>query len=230
MASALRTPAPSRNLLRFLRSQNELAFFTPCRDQNERIPLCQRVRGSTQQPQTSQLALEASTFPIEPLVRPLRPTGRTARNAPKQFFSTTTGLQKWQRSEEHPEPPPTWQERLWGLGSKKAAGPLKPDDLRHDEFEQGSSMFNNRRAMTAKASLEPRLRCTEVDENGEVILVDGEFKKTELIAKVCFYARNVLRDGEDANDVSSMVCSLEICEKSIPPTCLISSFDRPPFY
>lgn len=39
--------------------------------------------------------------------------------------------------------------------------------------------------MTSKAALEPRLRCTEVDENGEVILVDGEFKKSELIAKVC---------------------------------------------
>jgi len=45
-------------------------------------------------------------------------------------------------------------------------------------------MFTNRRMMAAKAALEPRLRCTEVDENGKVILVDGEFKKTELIAKV----------------------------------------------
>ena len=45
-------------------------------------------------------------------------------------------------------------------------------------------MFNGRRAMAAKAALEPRLRCTEVDEHGKVILVDGEFKKTELIAKV----------------------------------------------
>lgn len=229
MPSALRTPAPSRNLLRFLRSQHELAFFTPSRDQNERIPLCQRVRGNTHQPKASQLALEASAFPIGPLLRRLRPTGRTARTAPKQFSSTTTGLQKWQRSEEHPEPPPTWQERLWGFGSKKAAGPLKPDDLRHDEFEQGSSMFNNRRAMTAKASLEPRLRCTEVDENGEVILVDGEFKKTELIAKVC-YMRGYIVDGGDANNVSSMVCFLEICEKSTPQTCLISLSDRRPFY
>lgn len=45
-------------------------------------------------------------------------------------------------------------------------------------------MFNSRRTLAAKAALEPRLRCTEVDENGKVILVDGEFKKTELIAKV----------------------------------------------
>lgn len=44
--------------------------------------------------------------------------------------------------------------------------------------------------MTAKAAAEPRLRCTEVDENGEVILVDGEFKKTELIAKVSNHSQH----------------------------------------
>jgi magnesium transporter len=36
----------------------------------------------------------------------------------------------------------------------------------------------------AKASNEPRLRCTEFDEHGNVTLVNGEFKKSELIAKV----------------------------------------------
>jgi magnesium transporter len=46
------------------------------------------------------------------------------------------------------------------------------------------SIFSPSRTQTAKAALEPRLRCTEVDENGEVIMVDGEFKKSELIAKV----------------------------------------------
>ena len=29
-----------------------------------------------------------------------------------------------------------------------------------------------------------KLRCTEFDENGNVTVVDGEFKKSELIAKV----------------------------------------------
>jgi hypothetical protein len=36
-----------------------------------------------------------------------------------------------------------------------------------------------------KAANEPRLRCTEFDEKGNVTLVNGEFKKSELIAKVC---------------------------------------------
>ncbi|TEA20414.1 Mitochondrial inner membrane magnesium transporter mrs2 [Colletotrichum sidae] len=59
-------------------------------------------------------------------------------------------------------------------------------------------MFNNRRVLTAKAALEPRLRCTEVDENGEVILVDGEFKKTELIAKYGLLPRD-LRKIDSSN-------------------------------
>nr|POE59093.1 mitochondrial inner membrane magnesium transporter mrs2 [Quercus suber] len=35
-----------------------------------------------------------------------------------------------------------------------------------------------------KPSNELRLRCTEFDENGNVTLVNGEFRKSELIAKV----------------------------------------------
>jgi hypothetical protein len=41
--------------------------------------------------------------------------------------------------------------------------------------------------------LEPRLRCTEMDENGNFTAVDGEFKKTELIAKVSEPAGAVFR-------------------------------------
>lgn len=37
---------------------------------------------------------------------------------------------------------------------------------------------------SAKAANEPKLRCTEFDEDGNVVLVNGEFKKSELIAKV----------------------------------------------
>jgi magnesium transporter len=84
----------------------------------------------------------------------------------------------------NPENPPTW-ERFLKFAGRKDGKVLKPDDLpNHDEYSDGSSIFNNRRTLAAKAASEPRLRCTEVDEHGNVILVDGEFKKTELIAKV----------------------------------------------
>ena len=42
----------------------------------------------------------------------------------------------------------------------------------------------NQTGRMLKATNEPRLRCTEFNENGNVTLVNGEFKKSELIAKV----------------------------------------------
>lgn len=54
-------------------------------------------------------------------------------------------------------------------------------------FDDGTegNPFNIGRNLAAKASNEPRLRCTEFDNNGNVTLVNGEFRKSELIAKVC---------------------------------------------
>lgn len=46
------------------------------------------------------------------------------------------------------------------------------------------NMFTLGRVAANKAANELRLRCTEFDETGKVTLVNGEFKKSELIAKV----------------------------------------------
>lgn len=77
------------------------------------------------------------------------------------------------------------------MNAKKDDKPLKADDLQNRTAEGESSMYFPRRTPAAKAALEPRLRCTEVDENGRVILMDGEFRKTELIAKVRNFNRAV---------------------------------------
>lgn len=50
-----------------------------------------------------------------------------------------------------------------------------------DDTDGGLSLA---RALAAKASNELRLRCTEFDMNGNVTLMNGEFKKSELIARV----------------------------------------------
>jgi magnesium transporter len=84
---------------------------------------------------------------------------------------------------------PSWQDKLWrksasmdaSLAAKRAA---RLNAQETPEGGDGGRIFSPSRTQAAKAALEPRLRCTEVDENGEVILVDGEFKKSELIAKV----------------------------------------------
>lgn len=77
----------------------------------------------------------------------------------------------------------------------------------------------------AKAAMDPRLRCTEVDENGNVVMVDGELKKSELIAKV-----RGLKQMQRCYDCitneskhNSTVFCLAIFARSIRPTFLISS-------
>ncbi|GKT96234.1 LOW QUALITY PROTEIN: inner membrane magnesium transporter Mrs2 [Colletotrichum tofieldiae] len=117
-------------------------------------------------------------------------------SSPVAFFSTTTARRD-ACGDGSSAPPRTWKERLWGIRGRGGAKALKPNDLPfHDDGEAGS-MFNSRRILTAKAALEPRLRCTEVDENGEVILVDGEFKKTELIAKASPTPEEIPANADD---------------------------------
>jgi magnesium transporter len=81
-----------------------------------------------------------------------------------------------------------WHEKLWGPASKKGGRPLQPDDLPGplgSLMEDGSdSIFSKGRSISAKAAAQPILRCTELNENGNVVLASGEFKKSELIAKV----------------------------------------------
>lgn len=106
----------------------------------------------------------------------------------RRRFTTSRAVAKSNESNQAkiPRSEKSWQEKLWGASANKGSKPLQPDDLpnHHDNCDHGSPMFTSRRTLAAKAALEPRLRCTEVDEYGKVILVDGEFKKTELIAKV----------------------------------------------
>ena len=65
------------------------------------------------------------------------------------------------------------------------------------------------RNKTGKAGNELKLRCTELDVKGNVTLMDGEFKKTELIAKVCVEVHDNC-DCAVADPMRSMVFCLEI--------------------
>ena len=195
MQSAMRTLVPSRSLLRFLKSQTESAFANSGNaiDAASGAALCSRSRAlNLSSKRTSRAystacqrqstALQASQFNTPQL--PACSTKKNYVKPSKNFFSTSRVARKLTEPDEAKKAHATsWQERLWGSSARKGDTPLRPDDLpsTRDESGPGSPMFTNRRAL---AALEPRLRCTEVDENGNVILVDGEFKKTELIAKV----------------------------------------------
>ncbi|CAL3964063.1 hypothetical protein PZA11_001507 [Diplocarpon coronariae] len=88
-----------------------------------------------------------------------------------------------------------WHQKLWGVTSLRGGRPLRPDDLpaslRGGEEESDVSMFSLGRHISAKAAAQPRLRCTEFDESGNVVLASGEFKKSELIAKYGLLPRDL---------------------------------------
>lgn len=76
-----------------------------------------------------------------------------------------------------------WQKNLWGVAGKKGGKPLQADDLPPVE-DSGDSEFSLGHRLTSRGAIQPKLRCTELDEVGKIILNSEEFKKTELIAKV----------------------------------------------
>lgn len=70
--------------------------------------------------------------------------------------------------------------RPWNRIRQKPAGPLQPNDL------PAPSLLDDNASLSriVKPTNELQLRCTEFDELGRVTLVNGAFKKSELIAKV----------------------------------------------
>lgn len=107
---------------------------------------------------------------------------------------------------------------------------LRPDDLprgRGDSTE--TAVFSLGRAVSAKAAAQPKLRCTELDENGNVTLASGEFKKSELIAKVGNSLLNCCSKEVLIYFPNSTDFFLAILGKLIPVSYRISSFD-PPLY
>ena len=67
------------------------------------------------------------------------------------------------------------------MGRRPLNEPAGPDDLPSlGGFLDDGAGFGR----ILKPSTDLRLRCTELDEKGNVTLVSGEFKKSELIQKV----------------------------------------------
>ncbi len=127
--------------------------------------------------------MQAGLLDLESLIpksfrKPRNPAGKRTEE-----FSATSGAQHYLSSGRDPPFKPTWQDWLFRRSKKNSQG-LNPGDLPRQDPESDSGSIFPRRSLSAKAALDPRLRCTEVDGEGKVIMVDGEFKKSELIAKV----------------------------------------------
>lgn len=207
MRPAYGTPisAPSASLLRFLRSQSqEICFFTPSANSNpppHSSQLGQKrfrrkdgdyIRPFSKNFTTSsrrQATCQASVFNIP------FPRHKPTRNA---HFSSTLGTGSRQsilKCNAQPDNSnksrrasgifrPLFQ-KLWGSRKRNGAATLKPNDLPDlPGFLDDANGTVLGRSKLGKASNEMKLRCTELDENGTVTLMNGEFKKSELIAKV----------------------------------------------
>lgn len=197
MPPALRPAVPSQRLLRFLRAQSEgLSAFAECAA--ARLPprrhacMCPAKTRSPDNFSTTpttrrEPTLQASFFGFRPLFPKVLTRQRIT--TPQQESSSAAGAPRYASSEQKPPKlngrkngsKPVWQE--WLFGSETRGEGRKDDDIRVRLEEESGSIFQSR-SLTAKAALDPRLRCTEVDGTGKVIMVDGELKKSELIARV----------------------------------------------
>ncbi|KAK8099260.1 inner membrane magnesium transporter MRS2 [Apiospora kogelbergensis] len=203
-------PVPSRGLLRFLRLQTaNLGFFSPNHGPESSRVFCaakkqlrpSRTACASLGPEEPRL--QSSLINLERLLQ--NQTPRALPNPrPRQstLFKSEIGT-RWSSTDKQPDPAAckqNWQGKLWGSGPRKApASGLKPEDIPETDGEgENNSMFNKPRQLSSKAALEPRLRCTEVDANGEAAFVDSEFKKSELVARFGLLPRD-LRKIDSSN-------------------------------
>lgn len=91
----------------------------------------------------------------------------------------------------------------WPPTKKPGESALRPDDLPLlPSFLNDANGSILGRSKVGKPSNELKLRCTEVNENGDVTLVNGEFKKSELIAKVCTWTPELDRRAHGSDPLS----------------------------
>ena len=190
--------APSSSLLRFLRSQVDgVCFFTPLTplvsdgpcQQNFYKNLDPSVRGHRSTTRTlsttsrRHATVEASLLNLDFLprydnFRLLKTSSASRPGIVIQHQSQDSKCaSRWVSSDSHS------LFRKWldlGRSAKDRTTALRSSDLSLPFLSDAGGSTLGR----MKATNELKLRCTEFDELGNVVVVDGEFKKSELIAKV----------------------------------------------
>jgi magnesium transporter len=199
-SSRLQPSAPSATLLRFLRSQSDFLSVNsstcapPPRSKpyvHRRLPCDAASRPSSTWACTASTPRRAT---LQTSLDKVPSLAARSYSSPRPQIWLCTGQSSippfsnapYSRSVSTKSRP--LLRRLFDLRRSKSApdkhnsrgGPALIDDGTEGGFNIG-------RGLAAKVSNELRLRCTEFDKNGNVTLVNGEFKKSELIAKVRFH-------------------------------------------
>ncbi|KAL5341461.1 hypothetical protein BJX70DRAFT_358848 [Aspergillus crustosus] len=195
--SPLKPSVPSTSLLRFLRAQSESVLFTTkqpsaCRHASTKFP--------TRSSDSVTLNKPLNTVSLERKprhVRLFRHGSFSSQRAPRCSTALVLSSAAFEPLAKSPHSRNfsstrvrSVLRRIWDFRRNKAAaetrhrGPSLLDD-------GGDGGLGLARALAAKASNELRLRCTEFDLNGNVTLMNGEFKKSELIAKYGLLPRDL---------------------------------------
>ncbi|CAL5869035.1 uncharacterized protein PFLUO_LOCUS3263 [Penicillium psychrofluorescens] len=188
MLSSPRPSVPSTSLLRFLRSQSGFSASSTCaRPAKSRLcgdPVLEAwasrkssswagLAVSQSRPPSNSLNLP-SCRPVPAGTLPLRVPGQSL--LPRHASTKTSPLLR----------------KLWDLKRGKTAEHKNSRSPGAPFLEDGTDgIFNVGRTLGAKASNEMRIRCTEFDINGNVTLINGEFRKLELIAKYGLLPRDL---------------------------------------
>ena len=110
--------------------------------------------------------------------------------------------------------------RLWHRRRRSQTAFGSEDQPSHNFFDErgGTSLARNK---ASKAANELRLRCTEINENGDVTLVHGEFKKAELIAKVFLVTQYYAYIADRENKYGLLPRDLRKIDSSLLPRILV---------
>jgi hypothetical protein len=154
---------------------------------------------------TSQLVFETSLAAPQTTalsVRDVEPHGHRS-------FSTTSSNNAW---------------NIFNSAKMRRMAQLQPPQPPPDETSSGATGFGSSLGRIMRPTNELKMRCTELDEHGNVTLVSGEFKKSELIAKVRMAGRAPLQIAQLMVE-NSTVCFLATFAKSIRRSSRTFSFD-----
>ena len=235
LAKVRYSKAPSPSTLRFLRQQiDDSQFFASSpptqRPQHPQLKVAAPVRRlSTSQKCRANVLPFHSSYGPPPSAAVLCQSNflGLSQSKPLQRSDDPSDRDRLERRERKSIYP--WYKRIF-----KSNGRRNGDEGQEQENLHPLPSFLDDAAGTAlgrnkalKPGNEMKLRVTEIDENGNVITVNGEFKKSELIAKVWPPTCDGLCAHTDLG--SSTVYCREIFARSTPPSCLISSFGPPLF-
>ncbi|KAB8223578.1 hypothetical protein BDV33DRAFT_167261 [Aspergillus novoparasiticus] len=192
----LKPAVPSASLLRYLRSQSENThvFISACgtsrkpqihNQPSRMLALRNTSSWANIKPLRCRATLETNLLPVSTISRS-RGSSR-CRASLGQSPSPITVFSRATHTKSRP-----LLRRLFDLRRSKAAAEAKLNRAGGPALvDEGTEGLNFGRGLAAKASNELRLRCTEFDNNGNVTLVNGEFRKSELIAKYGLLPRDL---------------------------------------